>query len=99
MTIVFCTDLVDGVNQSLSKKNYGLESGADQTDYVFVRDFDLVPKLCLHSMKRMSHRSAYFRCFAVDMSYDQMNLLFIDEENTAMPGENCKLPEFRMSRK
>ena len=28
------------------------------------------------------------------MSYDQTNLLFIAEENTAILGENCKLPEF-----
>ena len=33
------------------------------------------------------------------MSYDQTNLLFIAEENTAIPGENCKLPEFSTWRK
>ena len=40
-----------------------------------------------------------FGCFGVDMSYDQTNLLFIAEENTAIPGENCKLPEFSTWRK
>ena len=49
--------------QSQWKKNYGLESGADQTNYVFVRYFDFAPKLCLHSMKRVSHRSVCFGCF------------------------------------
>ena len=85
--------------KSLLKKNYGLESGADQTAYVFVRDFDFAPKLCLHSMKRVSLRSVSFGCFTVDTSYDQTNLLFIAEENAAIPGENCKLQEFSSSRK
>ena len=66
-------------------------------NYVIVCDFDFALKLCLHSMKRMSHRSVHFECFAVDMSYDQTNLLFFAEENTAITGENCKLPEFSPS--
>ena len=87
------------LDQSQWKKNYGLESGADQTNYVFVRDFDFAPKLCLHSMKRVSHRSVCFGCFGGDMSYDQTNLLFIAEENTAMAKTVSKLPEFSMWRK
>ena len=30
-------------HQSLSKRNYGLESGANQTNYVFVHDFEFAP--------------------------------------------------------